>query len=154
MTTTYYNRHFTLEKISNDVIIDKGLLVLSGPVEVTEYNQVCLWHQYSNLYDLRTYVLEVPYDDSRIGIRLNLISTPEVGEVEIIPYNQDAAISGFGVSSSAKKFSDIAGSSILSIDTASINIVESTDNILSGTYSFVANNNESYSGEFQMELKN
>lgn len=56
--------------------------------------------------------------------------------------------------SPATEFSNIVGSNMLNITTADINIIESTNTILSGTFSFVANNNGNYSGEFQMELNN
>lgn len=154
MTSTYFNRYFMLEKISSDVLTDKGLLVLSGPVEVTEYNHVCLWQMYSNADDERIYELQVPYDDSWLDVRINLMSTPGAGEIEYTPYTSGASLYSFSISSNATNFWNIVGSNTLSIDTAIINIIESTDNILSGTYSFVVNNNESYSGEFQMELKN
>lgn len=154
LDTKYYNQHFTLTKISNDVIIDKGLLVLTGPVSVTEYNHACLTRQYSDLYDRKIYDLTVPYDDSYLYIRLDLMSKPTVGAVAYTEYEQGVPIFNFDVISPATTFRNTVGSNMLDIRTANINIIESSDTILSGTYSFVANNQENYSGEFQMELNN
>ena len=154
MPATYFNAHTTLSKISNDIVIDKGLLVLTGPVAVTEYNHACLSRQYSNISDRETYDLTVPYDDSYLYIRLDLMSKPEVGPFNYIEYKEGASIFGFDIISPATAFWDTVGSNILNITTANINIIESSNSILSGTYSFIANNNENYSGEFQMELNN
>ncbi|MCU7842223.1 MAG: hypothetical protein KZQ93_00125 [Candidatus Thiodiazotropha sp. (ex Monitilora ramsayi)] len=148
----YFNRHYKLEKISSDTLIDKGLLVLSGPVEVTEYNHVCLWKLYSNLFEERTLELQVPYDDMWLGLRIDLTSTPEIGEVSYTRFEEGAAIYGFNISSNASHFWQTVGSNILDIDTANINIIESSNVVLSGTYSFIANNNEDYSGEFSIDL--
>lgn len=154
MTDTYFNRHSTLSKLSDDVVIDKGLLVLSGNVELAEYSHVCLWRYYSDLSDQRAYELIVPYDDSYLGMRLDLASVPPVGSVEYTPFAEGASILSFDIVSNANLFWDTEGSNSLYPESATINIVESTSSTLSGSFSFTGQDNGEYSGEFQMDLTN
>lgn len=151
ISTEYYDTHLTLSKISDDVIIDKGLLVLNGPVAVTEYNHACLSHHYSNLFSENIYELTVPYDDRYLNFRLELASKPSEGAVVYSDFTSEDPVSDFFISSNATVFWETVNSNLLAPDTADFNFIESTDMILSGTYSFTVNS-ENYNGEFQIEL--
>jgi len=151
--TTYYNQSFVLSKISNEIIIDKGLLVLNGPVSVAEYNHACVVRHYSNINDGAIYEIVIPYDDSTITLSLLTQSNPVVGPVNYTLASSSDSPIRLNISSQSTGFWNTVGSNTLTLETTSINIIESTDSILSGTYSFTTNDNLNYDGEFLMELQ-
>jgi len=152
-STTYYNQSFTLTKLSNEIIIDKGLLVLNGPVAVTEYNHACFVRHHSNIDNGQRYEIMIPYDDSYIVFGLHLNTKPEVGFVTYTRATSGTTPILLDISSPSTAFWNIVGSNTLTLETTNINIIESTDLILSGTYSFTTHDNLNYDGEFQMELQ-
>lgn len=153
-STAYYNQNFTLTKLSNEIIIDKGLLVLNGPVAVTEYNHACFVRHYSNIDDGRIYEIVIPYDDNFLSLSLTSISKPVVGPVTYTVTTSGTSPILLNILSPSTAFWNTVGSNTLTTDTTNINIIESTDSILSGTFSFTTHDNLSYDGEFQMELNN
>lgn len=152
-SSTYYNQKLTLTKLSNEIIIDKGLLVLNGPVAVTEYNHACFVHHYSNVNDGRIYEIVIPYDDSFLSLSLTSISKPAVGPVTYTVTTSGTSPILLNILSPSTAFWNTVGSNILTTNTTNINIIESTDSILSGTFSFTTHDNLNYDGEFQMELQ-
>ena len=151
--TVYYNQSFVLSKKSNEIIIDNGLLILNGPISVTEYNHACVVLHYSNIDDGKIYDIVIPYDDSILTLSLLTQLNPAVGPVTYTLATSSDSPIRLDISSQSTAFWNIVGSNTLSLGTTNINIIESTDSILSGTYSFTTNDNLNYDGEFLMELR-
>ena len=144
-----------LSKISNDVIIDKGLFVLAGPVETSQFNHICLVRHYANDSLGKAYSLYVPYDDDSLVFDIGFLSKLMVGPITYIRNEVGATLLDINIYSSSTAFMNIVGSNTMQINAADLNIIESTESILSGTFSFIdINSSENYSGEFQMELTN
>ena len=103
--------------------------------------------------DGKIYDIVIPYDDSMLTLSLLTQSNPAVGPVTYTLATSSDSPIRLDVSSQSTAFWNIVGSNTLSLGTTNINIIESTDSILSGTYSFTTNDNLNYDGEFLMELR-
>lgn len=147
----YRLRRYRLVKVSEDLNVDRGMLTLNGPVSVAESDQVCLWHVYRDPNLLRTYELIVPYDDDYLSLRIRYENRPGVGIINYDLFNSTPNLESFNINSGASNFWSIVGSNTLGVTTATINISESTDDLLAGTFAFIGQDMGNYSGEFVME---
>lgn len=152
MTGTYFNQHFELTKISDDVNIDSGMLILTGNISVSEYNHVCLLTHYSNTFDRIDYELIVPHDDLNLALKMDFTSTPIVGTYDYSNIATSPQVIYFDVISNSTLFWDTINSNSLAPNPATINITASSDTLLNGTFSFTGQDNGDYSGEFQIDL--
>lgn len=144
-------RYKRLEKLTSSVDVDKGLLVLSGPITVSETDTVCVSHQYNDVNDIHIYDLNVPYDNDYLYMRMEIHAGPTTGLHNYTRFVSGADIYYFDILSTSANFWSVVGSNILAPTTATINITESTDSNIAGTFSFVGQDAGNYSGEFSMD---
>lgn len=152
MTEVYFNQHSELVKINDEVNVDSGTLILTGNISIAEYDHTCLWVRYSDTFDRKDYELIVPYDDFNLSLRLDFEATPTIGTYDYSMFTDSLPIILFDVGSNATLFWDTVNSNTLAPDPAIINITESSNSTLSGTFSFAGQDGGNYSGEFVMDL--
>ncbi|MCP4491826.1 MAG: hypothetical protein GY820_31645 [Gammaproteobacteria bacterium] len=143
----------TLTRISSDVEIDSGTFILNGPISIEEYNHTCTWQVSSNVGESRTLELLVPYDNGNINFHFRLIGEISVGSYYYNEYWESEKIY-MDIGSTSDAFWNIVGSNILGAEDVTINIIESTDTKLSGTFSLLGQDDERYSGEFEIFMGN
>ena len=146
-------RRYRLEKLTDDVDLDQGDLTLSGPINITETDHVCGGGSYSDVSDVITYDLIIPYDNSIVQMRLEL-STGQLstGVHNYTKFNAGAEIFSFWISSNSVNFVSSTGSNVLAPDAATITITESTASIITGTFSFIGPGAETYTGSFSIDI--
>ena len=143
----------TLTKISSDVDVDSGTFILNGPISIEEYSHTCTWQVSSNVGESKTLEFLVPYDDGNINFHFRLTGEIVVGSYYYNEYWESEQVN-FDINSTADAFWDTVGSNTLSAEDVTINIIESSDAKLSGTFSLLGQDNERYSGEFEIYLNN
>lgn len=141
----------TLTKINDGVSINNGSLVLTGPVSVAEYDQSCLWKNYSSIGERQSLSFSVPYGDDNLTFSLYSYVDISVGSYSYTDYF-DAKAVRLDVYSYTDDFRDIADSSYLEPENVTIEVTESTDEKLVGFFSFTGNDEQLYSGEFDIQL--
>jgi len=150
----YVNKRLELEKISDDVILDNGVLTMNGPISATEFSQVCLYHYYSSLTDDHSYNIIIPFEEDELDLSIRLIGQPEEQTYDFTRYQDGAAILRFDFGSTSSAFEEVIGARHIQVESAEITITESNHNVLSGSYAFVGPNDEAFDGEFQIKLSN
>lgn len=143
----------TLVKLSDDVEFDGGTFVLNGPISLEEYSHVCVWHTYSSIGNRRTIEILTPYDDDYASLNFRLIGDVAEGVYEYATYNSAKEVE-INVSSSATKFWEQVGSNGLFPSDVAVNILESTSDRMSGSFSFIGQDSGQYDGQFEIFLKN
>ena len=154
LTNRYINVQQKLERIETEAVIDKGLFILHEPVSVTEYTHVCLYHNYSTLYDDESFGLAIPYLEGEIYFDMRLKGLPKVKTHDYTPYENGAEIMRFSLYSNTDHFEEITGSSYANINAAEITITDSVDDNIAGIFQFSGNGDQNFSGEFQFEKSN
>lgn len=150
----FINQSFRLEKLTSDVITDKGSFTLNGPISVSESNNVCVSHHYSDIYPGDIYDLMIPYDNDWLYMRIEMTTGPSVGVHNYTPFQNGAEIINFDISSNSANFWSVTGTNSLYPSAATIDIATSTDNVLAGSFSFTGVDSGSYTGEFIMDTTN
>lgn len=145
------DRYFRLEKLTPDVIIDKGSLVIDGPITVSESDNVCVWHSYTDVNTKHTFDLMVPYDNNNLYMRLETLSAPAAGVHNYTRYEPGAEIFFVGIISNADNFWSVTGTNLLSPAATTINITESTDSNIAGAFPIVGRAEGDYTVEFSMD---
>lgn len=143
----------TLTRVSDAVDIDSGTFILSGPIDIAEYNHVCTWQVSSNIGESRTLELLVPYNEGYISMHFELVGEVTAGNYYYNKYWETTEIS-LDVFSNTAAFWDTVGSNLLGAEDVTINIIDSTSEKLSGTFSLLGQDNENYSGEFEVFFNN
>ena len=143
----------TLTKISSDVDIDSGTFILNGRITIEEYNHTCTSYSYSNVGELRNIQFSVPYDDGKISLHFTLIGEIAEGNYYYKDYSESEEVY-LDISSTADAFWDIVGSDWLFAEDVTVNVIESTEAKLSGTFSLLGQDNERYTGEFEIFFDN
>ena len=143
----------TLRKISDNVQIDSGSYILNGPVSIEEYEHVCVWQVRSNVESTRTVQMIVPYGNTQITLHFWLIGSIQTGEYYYNDSSESEAIE-IDIISNDRSFSDQVGTNSLWPQNVSINITESSDLKMTGTFAFIGQDNGSYNGQFEVYLKN
>lgn len=142
----------TLTKVSEGVDIDNGTLALRGPVSVEEYSHVCLLKSTSNIGNRRSYHLIIPFDNERMIFSLNLIGEAPVGTYIINDYySANEVVIDFY--SNSILFEETMNSSGLDYENATINIIESNEDVISGSFVIIDESGNEHSGEFELILK-
>ena len=154
-TNTKVDKRLTIEKLSSNVVIDKGLLVLNGPISINEYSHVCVGKKYSTFNSTVYYDLHVPFDDYNLIMQMKFSAHPSVGVLTYTKENTEASIlNEFDVSSTSSYFLDRVDSSTLAPDNVLVNVHQSSEDVLSGEFSFLGHDGGDYSGEFYIDLTN
>lgn len=143
----------TLTKLSNSIEFDGGTIVLNGPITVEEHQHVCAWQVYSNIGVRRTIEISTPFDDDYISIRLTFFGDIVEGAYTYADYTSAKEVE-IDVSSGARRFWEVTGSNGLFPTDVTVNIMESTSERLSGTYSFTGQDSNLYDGQFEVFLTN
>jgi len=143
----------TLRKLSDGIEIDSGSFILNGPVSVEEYDHVCAWQVYSNVGSRRTLEIIVPYGSTHLSLHFLLIGEIPTGEYYYADSWEAESII-IDVLSNDSLFRDQRGTNTLSPDNVTINIVESNDEKMVGTFAFMGQDNGSYNGQFEIYLTN
>lgn len=147
------NQQLMLEKLSPAIVIDNGLLVLNNPASiVNEHDHFCVAKTYTTLSNAVSYDLHVPYGDRDLYVKMEFSDAPTSNTVYDRINTDVPHLHLFWVDSSTQLFRDTVGSSLLFPDNVVLNIHQSNNEILSGDFTFLGQNGESYSGEFSMGL--
>lgn len=139
----------TLRKVSEEVSIDNGTLVLDGPISHAEYDQVCLWQVDYSIGDGRTVELIVPFDTDSLSLRFELRGDIAPGTYQYTDqgYNSPVRID---VISNSDIFWNQINTNTLGATNVSVTVTESTAKKFSGTYTFLGQDQGDYSGEFEI----
>lgn len=142
--------HFRIEKLSNGVDVDKGHLIVNGPITVSETNTACVRHGTNDSGSQHTYSLMVPYDNDLLELIFRFETRPPVGVYSFSP-RSGGNIINFDIYSNSSNFWSVVGSNILGPSTVDLTLTDSTDSLLAGSYFFVGQDGGNYSGEFSMD---
>jgi hypothetical protein len=145
----YYKSISKLTKKSDAVNIDNGTLILTGPVSVEEYGHICTSSTLYSIGNSRVITINAPYDDDYLSFRLDIYDEITAGTSYQYQTPYEQSIIRIDVLSSATLFHDITGTNLLQPKNVSIKIIEYNDIKISGTFSFLSFNDDSYSGEFE-----
>lgn len=148
-----YKATTTLERISSDAVTDNGQLVLSGAnANVNETNTVCYFYVYKNLGTDRHLEVIVPYDDETLAMTMDYSGDLKVGSYSYVQYNNNNQIYSFGVDSNSTAFETAVNSNTLAPSQASITITHTANSLLEGSFSFIGQDAENYTGSFSIQL--
>lgn len=141
----------TLSKISEEILLDSGTLILNGPVSVEEYNHVCLSQYYSNIGVSKSVELFARYGDSYLSLRLDMVDEISAGQYQYeYRYNGIHKPLLLDVYSGASEFDAVVNSNTLSPGDVTINVSEISEERLMGSFDFIGQDDGSYSGEFEV----
>jgi len=145
-------RRYHLEKLSDDVDVDNGSLTLDGPVSATNTDHVCQYHYYSNFGDENTYEVLIPYYNDYISMRFTHMAGLTTGIHNWTPWVVGAEILNFDITGGPGNFWDTVGSNTLAPASATINITNSTDSNIAGSFSFIGQDAGNYTGSFSIDI--
>lgn len=147
-----YESTTTLSKLSEEVEIDNGTIILKGPIEIEEYSQVCINKYTSNIGITRTITLSTRYDNSSIAFAFTFEGdiTPGIYEYQYELTRKAPLPVSLTISSGASKFWTVTGSNVLSEKDVKITIIDSTEEKISGSFEITTRNDRgTYTGEFE-----
>lgn len=139
----------TLKRISDGVSVDSGTFVLNGPISLTEYSHVCVFRNESSLGEVVSLQVLMPYEDSQISLNLRLVGAVPPGTYYYNRYWESEEID-LDINSNARSFWEIVGSNTLAAEDVTVNVIESSEEKISGTFDFLGQDEERYSGEFEV----
>lgn len=142
-------RATSLSLISTEVLLDNGLLSITGPISANEDSQVCINQQYNNISDGESYDILIPYDNDYLYVSISSTQKLEVGTYEFTDDFQSFPIYSFSITSLANTFQTNVGHYFVLPATATIVITEATENSYTGTFEFIYNENN-YNGSFEI----
>jgi hypothetical protein len=141
----------TLSKISEEILLDSGALILNGAVSVEEYSHVCLSQYYSNIGVSKSLELFARYGDSYLSFRLDMMDEISAGQYQYeYRYNGSHKPLLLDVYSGASEFDAVVNSNTLSPRDVTINVFEISEERLMGSFDFIGQDDSSYSGEFEV----
>lgn len=143
----------SLQKISSDAQIDSGSFSINGEnVSASENNWVCSYNSYNTLRTRNSVLVVVPYLDSRLELSFSFKDSLSVASYEFQESSSDSQIFQFDVSSNATEFGEKVGSNALAPASANIDITQVENGFLAGRFSFVGQDSEAYTGNFNIQL--
>lgn len=142
--TSYFNR------VSNNILLDSGGITLNGPISINESSHVCVRNATSNRFDteVELFLVSTPYQDGSLSIEL-LVQNPLAVKSYVFDKNVDSDISNFDI------FYGVLGigGNTLSPSSAIINVTSNSGFGYDGSFSFIDENNNSYTGTFEMDTQ-
>ena len=142
--TSYFNR------VSNNILLDSGDIILNGPISINENSHVCVGHSTSNRLgtEVERFSVSTPYQDGFLSIEL-LTQDPLTVKSYTFDKNVDGEINNFDI------FYGIlgVGGNTLSPSTAIIDVTSNSGFGYDGSFSFIDNNNSSYTGSFEINTQ-
>ncbi len=150
-TDLFYNEHITLEKISNDQLLDFGSLYLtSSNINIAEEQHVCATRYWSNLGTTQTINIFVPFYDGNIYFKMEFYGTLEIGQYDFEDYNSNNQITDLELYSRTSEFALLSGSDDFIVESGSVYITEISSNSISANFNFLDHTDELYTGSFSV----
>ncbi len=147
-----YEYILTLTKLSEEVEIDNGTLVIRGPLLVEEYSQVCVQESTSNIGNNRSFQLSVPYDDGYLSFNIGLIGNVSEGIHTYDGYYNEKEV-GIHIYSNATLVEEKISAGI-DYKYVTVDVVVSNYDTLSGSFVIIDGNDIEHSGEFEILSNN
>jgi hypothetical protein len=145
-----YESTNTLSRISDDIVLDNGTLVLNGPVSVEEYSHVCLWQVSDSVGVSRTVELQARYGGSYLSLRLEIEGDVVAGVYQYDDRSVTDSEVLLDVASNAIEFWDIVDSNGLDARNVTVNISDVAGNRMLGSFEFTGQDDGLYDGEFEI----
>ncbi|MDH5327307.1 MAG: hypothetical protein OEZ68_19105 [Gammaproteobacteria bacterium] len=130
-----------LIRISSDIVLDHGELIVNGVMSVNETNHVCLDRRYDSLSDAENLALSIPYIDDYVSWAISTVNGLSVNTYQYDSNSIRSEITSF-------YFGNYMGS--VNPATATIDVTEADLGRYVGTFSFTDFAENSYSGSFEI----
>lgn len=141
----------SLSKVSDDFLIDHGSFIINGSISSAELSHVCVVERHYNVTGRYYKSILTKYEDGLLHFTLSYENELAPG---IYKYENDDVESAVKIhlDSTSEEFSNKVGNSSLSARDITIEIHESSDERIIGSYSMTGQDDGYYWGDFEIVL--
>ena len=151
----YYYEHISwqkterLVKLSNEIQLDSGFFSLSGPVQISEENHVCVRSYYSTLSTDKSFTILIPTADDIIDFHINYWGDIDTKTYEFDNENYDNQIQGISLGDNEETFYNATGEYYPYITNGTVTFTDTSDASISGNFTATSQEGHEYSGSFE-----